>query len=108
LPFEASNPTVKQHLAAIRKLFDYLTTGGILDSNPASSVRGLKYVVRRGKKPVLSAEEARKLLDSIETSTLIGIRDAPSSELWSTVSPGWERRWRCGWGTFSNIESAYG
>jgi integrase/recombinase XerD len=37
---EASKPTVKQHLAAIRKLFDYLTTGGILESNPASSVRG--------------------------------------------------------------------
>lgn len=46
---EASKPTVKQHLAAIRKLFDYLTTGGILESNPASSVRGPKYVVRRGK-----------------------------------------------------------
>jgi len=72
---EASKPTVKQHLAAIRKLFDYLTTGGILDSNPASSVRGPKYVVRRGKTPVLSAEEARKLLDSIETSTLMGLRD---------------------------------
>jgi integrase/recombinase XerD len=71
----ASKPTVKQHLAAIRKLFDYLTTGGILDSNPASSVRGPKYVVRRGKTPVLSAEEARKLLDSIETTTLIGLRD---------------------------------
>ena len=75
LGVEASKPTVKQHLAAIRKLFDYLTTGGILESNPASSVRGPKYVVRRGKTPVLSAEEARKLLDSIETTTLIGIRD---------------------------------
>jgi integrase/recombinase XerD len=72
---EASKPTVKQHLAAIRKLFDYLTTGGILESNPASSVRGRKYVVKRGKTPVLSAEEARKLLDSIDTAPLIGLRD---------------------------------
>jgi integrase/recombinase XerD len=72
---EASKPTVKQHLAAIRKLFDYLTTGGVLESNPASSVRGPRYVVRRGKTPVLSAEEARKLIDSIETTTLIGLRD---------------------------------
>ncbi len=72
---EASKPTVKQHLAAIRKLFDYLTTGGILESNPASSLHGPKYVARRGKTPVLSAEEARKLLDSIETTTLIGLRD---------------------------------
>jgi integrase/recombinase XerD len=37
---EAAKPTVKQHLAAIRQLFDYLVTGGILVSNPAGSVRG--------------------------------------------------------------------
>jgi integrase/recombinase XerD len=72
---EASKPTVKQHLAAIRQLFDYLTTGGILEVNPAASVHGPKYVVKRGKTPVLSAEEARKLIDSIETDTLIGLRD---------------------------------
>jgi len=72
---QASKPTVKQHLAAIRQLFDYLTTGGILEVNPAASVRGPKYVVKRGKTPVLSAEEARKLLDSIESNTLIGLRD---------------------------------
>jgi integrase/recombinase XerD len=71
----ASKPTVKQHLAAIRQLFDYLTTGGVLEVNPAASVRGPKYVVRRGKTPVLSSEEARKLLDSIESTTLIGLRD---------------------------------
>jgi site-specific recombinase XerD len=71
----ASKPTVKQHLAAIRQLFDYLTTGGILEVNPAASVRGPRYVVKRGKTPVLSSEEARKLLDSIESNTLIGLRD---------------------------------
>jgi integrase/recombinase XerD len=71
----ASKPTVKQHLAAIRQLFDYLTTGGILEVNPAASVRGPRYVVKRGKTPVLSSEEARKLLDSIESTTLIGLRD---------------------------------
>jgi pimeloyl-ACP methyl ester carboxylesterase len=40
---QASKPTVKQHLAAIRQLFDYLTTGGILEHNPVASVRGPKY-----------------------------------------------------------------
>ncbi|MGO9268443.1 MAG: tyrosine-type recombinase/integrase [Candidatus Binataceae bacterium] len=70
-----AKPTVKQHLAAIRQLFDYLTTGGILENNPAASVRGPKYVVKRGKTPVLSAAEARQLLDSIESDTLIGLRD---------------------------------
>jgi integrase len=66
---------VKQRLAAIRRLFDYLTTGGILEVNPAAAVRGPKYVVKHGKTPVLSAEEARKLLNSIESDTLIGLRD---------------------------------
>ena len=72
---KTSKPTVKQHLAAIRQLFDYLTTGGILDVNPAASVRGPRYVVKRDKTPVLSSEEARKLLDAIESNTLIGLRD---------------------------------
>jgi integrase len=58
-------PTVKQHLAAIGMLFDWLTSGGILPFNPAASVRGPKYSVKRGKTPVLTAKEARDLLDSI-------------------------------------------
>ena len=68
-------PTVKQHLAAISMLFDWLTSGGIIDFNPAASVRGPKYSVKRGKTPVLTAEEARRLLDSIDTGSLIGLRD---------------------------------
>jgi integrase/recombinase XerD len=38
-------------------------------------VRGTKYVVTRGKTPVLLADEMRQLLDSIDTSELIGLRD---------------------------------
>jgi site-specific recombinase XerD len=40
-----AKPTVKQHLAAIRMLFDWLVTGGILASNPATSVRGPEHVL---------------------------------------------------------------
>ena len=72
---ELSPPTIKQHLAALRMLFDWLVTGHILEVNPAHSVRGPKYVVRKGKTPVLNTEEARTLLDSIDVSTLIGLRD---------------------------------
>ena len=72
---EMAKPSVKQHLAAIRQLFDYLVTGGILPSNPAGSVRGPKYVTTRGKTPVLSGDEMRQLLESIDTSDLIGLRD---------------------------------
>ena len=68
-------PTVRQHLAAIRAMFDYLVTGGVIRFNPASSVRGPKHVVKKGLTPVLTAEEARHLLDSIETDTLKGLRD---------------------------------
>ena len=72
---EMAKPSVKQHLAAIRQLFDYLVTGGILPSNPAGSVRGPKYVTARGKTPVLSGDEMRQLIESIDTSELIGLRD---------------------------------
>ncbi|WP_169981127.1 tyrosine-type recombinase/integrase [Tautonia rosea] len=68
-------PSVKQHLAAVRMLFDWLVTGQVVPTNPAASVRGPKHVVKRGKTPVLSAEDARKLLDSIDTTTIIGLRD---------------------------------
>jgi site-specific recombinase XerD len=70
-----SKPTVKQHLAAIRMLFDYLVIGQIMPMNPAASVRGPKYVTKRGKTPVLTAEDTRKLLDSIDATTVVGLRD---------------------------------
>ena len=68
-------PTVKQHLAAIRMLFDWLVTGQVVATNPAHAVRGPKHVVKTGKTTVLDAEQARKLLDSIDTTTLVGLRD---------------------------------
>ena len=68
-------PTVKQHLAALRMLFDWLVTGHVIETNPAHAVRGPKYVVKKGKTPVLNAEEARALLDAIPTASVIGLRD---------------------------------
>src|SRR3954465_5157987 len=62
-----ATPSVKQHLAAIRMLFDWLVTGQVIPLNPASSVKAPKHVVKKGKTPVLSAGDARTLLDSIET-----------------------------------------
>jgi site-specific recombinase XerC len=70
-----SKPTVKQHLAAIRMLFDWLVTGQVAATNPAHSVRGPKHVVKTGKTTVLDADQARKLLDSIDTTTVVGLRD---------------------------------
>jgi site-specific recombinase XerD len=42
-----SAPTVKQRLAAVRHLFDWLVTGQAMASNPAHSVRGPKHSRRR-------------------------------------------------------------
>ncbi len=70
-----SPPSVKQHLAAIRMLFDWLVVRQVVEVNPAAAVRGPKHVVKKGKTPVLDADEARQLLDSIDVSTPVGLRD---------------------------------
>ena len=69
-------PTVKQHLAALRVLGDYLVTGQIIPANPFGPVRGPRYVVKTGKTPVLTAEEMRQLFAAIDPATLAGKRDA--------------------------------
>ncbi len=70
-----SVPTVKQHLAAIRMLGDWLVVSQVLPVNPAAAVRGPKHVVTKGATPVLSPAEARKLLGTIDTGALAGLRD---------------------------------
>jgi integrase/recombinase XerD len=67
--------TVKQHLAAIRRCLDWLVTDGALETNPAAAVRGPTYVIKKGKTPVLDTEQTRALLDAIDTSTIVGLRD---------------------------------
>ena len=70
-----SAPTVKQHLAAIRRMFDWLIVGQVIDQNAAAPVRGPTHVVKKGKTPLLLGDEARTLLDSIDVTTIIGLRD---------------------------------
>ena len=72
---EHAAPTVKQRLAALRHLFDWLVTGQIVPVNPAGSVRGPAHAVKVGKTPVLEPAEARALIDSIDVSTPVGLRD---------------------------------
>jgi integrase/recombinase XerD len=72
---ERAAQTAKQNLAAIRMFFDWLVVGQVLPTNPATSVRGPRYSYERGKTPVLSASDTRKLLDSIDTSHVVGLRD---------------------------------
>jgi site-specific recombinase XerD len=70
-----SRPSIKQKLAAIRMLFDWLVVGQVIAANPAAPVRGPKHTVRKGKTPVLTQQEARALLDSIDATSAIGLRD---------------------------------
>jgi site-specific recombinase XerD len=72
---EHAPPSVKQQLAAVRMLFDWLITGQVVPVNPAAAVRGPKHVVKTGKTPVLDADEWRKLMDSIPTETVRDLRD---------------------------------
>jgi site-specific recombinase XerD len=72
---EVNRPSVKQELAAIRMLFDWLVVGQVVARNPAAVVRGPTHIVRKGKTPILSPTEARQLLDSIDVSTIVGLRD---------------------------------
>jgi site-specific recombinase XerD len=68
-------PSLKQKLAAICMLFDWLVTGGVLPTNPTAAVRGPRHVVKVGKTSVLSMQEARTLLDSIPFDNVANTRD---------------------------------
>lgn len=85
-----AKPSIKQHLATIRMLFDWLVTGQVIAVNPTHAVRGPKHVVTKGLTPVLDSDETKKLLESIpvtrnivstvksekvEVPNLIGLRD---------------------------------
>ncbi len=66
---------MKQRLAAIRMLFDWLITGQVVPANPAAAVRGPKHVVKTGKTPVLNGKEWHKLVDAIPTTIVRDLRD---------------------------------
>ena len=66
-----SAPTVKQHLAAIRVLCDWLVVHQVLPVNPAAAVRGPKHVVTKGATLVLTPAETRSLLDGIDPGSLV-------------------------------------
>ena len=74
-PLPLSRASVRQHLSAISRCFDWLVSGGVLQTNPATSVQRPRHVVRVGKTPVLSDEDARTLLESIPTEKVGGLRD---------------------------------
>jgi site-specific recombinase XerD len=67
--------TTKQHLAAIRMLFDYLVRHQILRENPATSVKTEKLKRMRGATPYRQANEVRVLFDAMEMDKITDYRD---------------------------------
>ena len=70
-----SPATIKQHMSAIRMLFSWLTEKGILAMNPAREVKTEKFSRREGKTPAFDTEQVQKVLDKIDTSNDVGLRD---------------------------------
>ena len=70
-----SDATKKLYLSALRHFFDVLVQRHVTLLNPAASVRGPRLKVVEGKTPEIGIENARKLLDSLDIGTLVGLRD---------------------------------
>ena len=67
--------TKKLHLSAFRHFFDELVLRHVVVLNPALSVRSERMSVLEGKTPEISVKQSRKLLGTIDGSTVVGLRD---------------------------------
>ena len=72
---EVALASKKQILAGLRHFFDGMVTRHAMVLNPALSVRTERYTVIEGKTPEITVKQARLLLQSIDTSDVIGLRD---------------------------------
>ena len=72
---DLSVPTKKLHLAALRRFFDRLVNRHACIINPAATVKAERYAVVEGKTPQLGVKQARTLLESIDVSNMVGLRD---------------------------------
>jgi integrase/recombinase XerD len=72
---QAAAPTVKQHMAAIRMLFSWLTEKGVLAMNPAREVKTERFSRTEGKTPAFVEGEVQRLINAVETTTHTGLRD---------------------------------
>jgi integrase/recombinase XerD len=86
-----SATSIKLHLSAIKRLFDFFVTEGVTAFNPAGSVRGPKYSARQGKTPVLSSEETRQLFQSLERIEEKSIKDLRDLALLGVLFYSWVR-----------------
>jgi len=70
-----SKLSIKQHTSALRMMFSYFVEKGVLTYNPAREVRTEKVRRAVGTTPAFETEDVEALLQSFDTSSLIGLRD---------------------------------
>jgi len=85
-PDQQTNSSVACKISGVSSLFSYMKTYGYMGANPASSKFVSKpKVPKDGLTPALTSEDCRKLLDSPDTETPVGLRD---SAIWSVFAFG--------------------
>jgi integrase/recombinase XerD len=70
-----SRSTQRQHLAAVRLLFDSLMMRGVVEYNPAARARPPRLVRESSHTPVFEEAEIVAFLDSISLESLKDLRD---------------------------------
>ena len=68
-----TSPSIKQHLAALRGLFNWLVIKQVVPENPAVFVKGPRFSRQVGITPIMEAEQMRLLLDSIQVTRRVKI-----------------------------------
>lgn len=71
---ELSNVSIGTYMTALRRFCTHLVEAGIIESNPAASVIGGRRPDRHSR-DFLTEPEVRLLLDSLDSSTIAGLRD---------------------------------
>lgn len=67
--------TINRKLSSVRQLFEEAVDRRLIEANPAARVKGLKQNSNYSPTAGISRDEARQIIDSIDTTTLIGKRD---------------------------------
>jgi site-specific recombinase XerD len=67
--------TQRQHLSAVRRLFDVYVLKGLIETNPAARVKAAKFSVRRAGTTSLDPDEARRFFAQLKSYSLLQQRN---------------------------------
>ena len=69
-----TNGTKNQYIRAVKHLFKWLSSEGLY-KDVASNIKGFKVISDNTKKDAFTEQEIKKIIDDIDTSSVIGKRD---------------------------------